>query len=517
MFLPGCKKGGFLMKRIIRCFGILILTVLAFSLLSACGKDSETAEPTPTATAAPTATTTPTATTAPSATPTVDPDDPFATAVVDYDVLTSYLGLTAGEVKDKIGKLSQYQNIGEDYISGTDSAIYFNYEVYFLYDDMIPSDSYSYVTEAILVYNRTNADKAKDFGNGLSSAMTYSQLKSTLGDALLIADSEIVGSSAFVAFCTVGGYRYAFLWDENPEKNDVLPLCTYISKTGLIWVPKLTMLPFAKDYIAENAGLLQDNGTRYIETLRGAYKDVPISMNHLLASLNLDSDNKVELYEIATYGRAPDVSGTKEVECYDYTITARFLVNGVQVTRADLVKKPITTGADDESIYTILGTLYFHGDPASISGADLYNMCDVHKAAESTVISCAELTLQRKKDSEALVKAAYYIGNEAEPVLTRRYIKNPANNEIYDDLIVGPDGTEYRIPENDTYRWGELSSVTGADVDRIHDAFSWVKLELAPDTYILHIIRSSTFTNEAHDFLLAGDCMAFILSESRPR
>jgi hypothetical protein len=197
-------------------------------------KPTENTQPSeePTPTAEPTFSPTPSPTPEPTPTPTPDSGDNIV-----YGDLTQYLGMTAGEIIDIIGKDYAYGCWEKELHYGTTGGFGFEYGVFFYFEDERDSFDLSRVVTIIQVSkseDQENQTVSQNIGNGLNSVMNGAELKNVMGNAFDGPSGPSLLDDTYVASGVYKGCRYYFQWYDDPMNEGADEI--YISKTGLSFI-----------------------------------------------------------------------------------------------------------------------------------------------------------------------------------------------------------------------------------------------------------------------------------------
>ncbi|MBR6019055.1 MAG: hypothetical protein IK055_02430, partial [Lachnospiraceae bacterium] len=444
---------------------------------------------------------------------------------VEYGDLTKYFDMTAAQVIAKINQPYEYVYYGTEFLYEDTGLIRFNDEVSFRYEDCTENfadfDKHQ-KTLIIGINNNGHAAPAKEIGNKLNSAMTYSEIKKIMGDALSGEDKLSDEYGVYMGAGCLGGYRYVFWWTQDPTKNDVAPSEIDFSKEGIGWLFSNSIKEYIKASLTENAGFwkLGEHQETLRKTLGDAYKDVPIATYDYLGSTKFDTTH-IDLYESAVYGHPVQLNATDytvgdpdpEISVFQYTVIARYRTPGGTLETYTFPQDPIVLDANGnkvtEPLYSSFSRIVWSDDvPDRYPVQDIRKTCNIPAVESSTKILEATVTRFSEDGLNETFTTAYYV-NGTEPSLTCRYICDLTNNGGRSDWhFFGPDGKE--ITDLTSFEKIEEGTETVESA-----VITWEKRKLNGAEYILHInYAHESGWSEVYDYLVVNGCIMQYFSQS---
>ncbi len=487
-----------------------------------------TAEPTPddidpavTPTAEPTAEPTSAPTAAPLTASIVDASElPALTEAenASYGDITRFLGRRASDLMGTFGNTCAYVYWGDDLVFGTTGGMSFHSGINFFFFDSAQTLDTSCAVPIINIANTNGV--GVDIGNGLNTAMTYAEIESIMGDALITSYEDLDGDG-YLAFGKFGGLQYAFYWNEAPFLSDRAPFDTYVSKDGIIWISRYNDAPsLLQNWLDENAAQLKANKSQYREDLRASFTDIPVRKGGLLATITVDGHDTLEIYDSAVYGRPlkADCTGIDNaIECYDYSVFILTITDGKAYGTRSFSYPEVTGTIGREENVDIFNELLWSNFDASDYSTHVAEICEIPASEEHPCIARAGIWRSSNYD-EAVCSFAYYLTDSTVPVISRRYIALLGNDGgSYGDCILGPDGRELTL-EGDGSSFSSmklLANGTANVSDWTERTATWETRELAPGMYIVYCGMTSVDSGYSNGYyLVIGDCFATILHES---
>lgn len=175
-------------------------------------KPTDTPTPTPSPTSTPTPIPTPSP--MPTYTPTPTPTPTFQEGgATKYGDLSSYIGMTAGEVASKVGKTYQYSSWSKNMEDGTTGGMWFDKDVLFAFSDSGKTLDMSKRVYMIQIQSNAASGIAKNIGNGLNTTMNRDKLSNKIGGSFTAYYDAMNGQNAATA--KYNGYLYSFSWNGN--------------------------------------------------------------------------------------------------------------------------------------------------------------------------------------------------------------------------------------------------------------------------------------------------------------
>ncbi len=449
----------------VKLFRLGILLILALMLITACGKEGSSDEPkaTPTAATESTGTPTPTAatpsptaeptnepTTEPTAAPTAEPTSevsatPTVSPIVKsvaYGDLTDYLGQPASALSDKFGSY-RYEYWTNDYYTGTTGGLNYDNYVQFAFSDSEAALDTNCRVNLISVAGKTTD---LDLGNGLRSGMTLAELKRAMGSALY-GPFRSIENEDYSAYGFFRGLRYCFLWNDDPAAGDAPADIIMITESGLSWFPNAVLTAAVRTYSAENAALLDTHKAQYRNELRDICREAPVQKFGSLATVSLDGDFAVELYEIAGFGynsawkgseANPEHAGVDRTkEMYTYGIAGRLFESGKLIAETGL--RSYSSGErEQDDISTTVS--WIPADDAFTNA--VCKMAGLTPASSDCLLRT--VTTETWVNSSLAIHAnACYIGDSTTPAFTGRKFTIKGNDGgFFGEHIYLADGSE---------------------------------------------------------------------------
>lgn len=266
-------------------------------------KPTEVPTPTPDVTRIPTPSATPTPDVTPTGEPSVTPTPDLSDEAIAYGDLSRFVGMKAEDVIAEIGRDYRYEYWGKGRSDGMTAGFTFDDIVYFCLTFPSVRDTLPTACEVSMVeVDDLGKDyPVLDFGGGLHSGMTYSEIRDVVRDELFgpIANSDGTQHRLFGYF---EGTNYYFTWSQSPVNNN-LPAESIILCDDLSYLPGTRILENAlAEYEEQNTAQMNSRREYYLDQLRASFKNVPVTKYALLDTVRLDEYNVVEIYEIAAYG-----------------------------------------------------------------------------------------------------------------------------------------------------------------------------------------------------------------------
>ncbi|MBQ6105513.1 MAG: hypothetical protein IJL03_06155 [Lachnospiraceae bacterium] len=283
-------------------------------------------QPTPSATPTPDITPTGEITPTPTLIPTPTPD--LTDGPVEYGDISRFIGKTAGEVIDEIGRDYRYEYWGNERDDGTTGGITFDGKVYFMFTTGKETLLMGSIVEMIETETSGHETPNINIGPGLYSGMTYSQIRDVVLDEL---SGPVPGSDGegYMVYGFFQGHLYCFTWDRSPVNNSlpVESVKLYYPNLfySLVWPGDELIKDVVAKYEAANPSMIKNHKEQYLKDLKSSFKDVPVTKTALLETVKLDEQNVVEIYEFAAYGRGAtyktEYNEEGEIESFTYTGT----------------------------------------------------------------------------------------------------------------------------------------------------------------------------------------------------
>ncbi|MBO4766032.1 MAG: PT domain-containing protein [Lachnospiraceae bacterium] len=495
---------------------LVIVLILALALITAgCSKKSNSVEPTQEpageATATPTGETTPTA--GPTADPTAAPTEipsptatPTPVVTTAYGDLSQYIGMSAGELIEKIDK---------PYV--VPDMVFYTYEGGFGHG-MITFDKTVFFALSSKA-DEVTADKAPEgyviavqiaepwkagslsLGNGFTTSMKYSELQAASGDALLFARESYPGGDApveYIAPVFKNLCKYTFTWrSEDPDKEDVIPEVILIEGRAFRQL----------NNNAELYKLALEHNTQYLADLRSSYKDVTVRKGGYLGSFKTDKGT-VEVYDSAVYGRPAEVDSNPDsatgftgkadtaLECYDYSLFFRTMSNSKCID-STYSSFPAAIGSNpSKTAIEITNRLFWYDGGEGYS--ELLKNSRITLKKTDDYYAMAGISRMDSMDYRDAVTTSYYSGKDNSLLLTYSHIDVHSNNGYSVDVAYyGPDGKQAHFGAWEDTSLELLKKLDSGEYltnDDYHGLTSagWIKYQLSKNLLILDFVSFGT-------------------------
>lgn len=448
----------------------VIILILATILIAACGRKPAEDSASGNTTATPDVTVTPgdaTPSTVPSETPAAEPTKivtptaeptkapteavtptavPTAVPAADltsYGDLTKYLDRPTAELIAALGTDPGYEYWESDYYTGTTGGLNYDNYVQFAFSDSEAALDTNCRVNLISVAGKTTD---LDLGNGLRSGMTLAELKRAMGSALY-GPFRSIENEDYSAYGFFRGLRYCFLWNDDPAAGDAPADIIMITESGLSWFPNAVLTAAVRTYSAENAALLDTHKAQYRNELRDICREAPVQKFGSLATVSLDGDFAVELYEIAGFGynsawkgseANPEHAGVDRTkEMYTYGIAGRLFESGKLIAETGL--RSYSSGEwEQDDISTTVS--WIPADDAFTNA--VCKMAGLTPASSDCLLRT--VTTETWVNSSLVIHAnACYIGDSTTPAFTGRKFTIKGNDGgFFGEHIYLADGSE---------------------------------------------------------------------------
>ncbi|MBR5712356.1 MAG: hypothetical protein IKX54_02065 [Lachnospiraceae bacterium] len=521
--------------RLIISVPVLVALLCAFTLTALTGCDSGSDSPkndskAPTATAVPTghitATEPPTAAVTPTeaATPTAAPTDsvtPTVTPVVsdriDYGDLTQYLGMKASTLIEKIGCDYEYVYRGDSSLYETSGSIHFDDFAEFLYPDCTETFDTSLETMIVRVKPNKNREIKMSIGNGLDTFMTYSQLRTALGSAIIGEPEYSSEYGAYIFSCGKGGYRYVFRWMQTAPGADERPTAIEISESGLNWVFEDMLASRMARFREGFTDSLQEHRDNMLNSLRDAYESAPVASCSFLAYIRFDDLTLVTVYEAGVYGRPLTIDektfkcGLPDptVECFQYALVAQYTDKNGKIVESVYPITTMITGDDTQRTHVTFSTVTPDTPLDDWPNPDIRELCKIDNGSKgpNERILVAHIYRDSENDSYRYGNVSYFT-EYGQPILDKTYIELTTNSGGYsqmdctfaDKTMLGENG--YPVVDKGKTKNNDCS-------------ISWEKQQVSDFTYSISLSGSVTTSDTQYDYiyLVYKGCVIVVYSE----
>ena len=460
-------------------------------------------------------------TAAPTAEPTAAPTAEPTAAPIEYGDILANFDKSSEEIIAAYNRDYRYEYWGEESQNEAEGAFTMDGQVFFAYERCGEAIDLSDYPDAVLIFNYGAETIRAGIGKGIDMSMTYSELKRAMGDELQgpVADKE----GRYYALSYYHERYYYFEWQQSPLQKDtpaaLLGIYRYYPSEIKAYIGNSIETQEVKDFLSSNETLLRDHMEQYREELRKIYKYEPVHKINLLATLDIDSHNTVEIYECAGYGCTPGyrVEQTegeglyflfngvdKTKERYDYIIMLRLLTDGQYIASTRYWEVPSLT-TYDYSKGEVSCSLFWTGDYESEANAlrEAIGIPGVQSDLAITEVAARRpVDLENYSWSENI--SALYLNDGRTPVLIETYGLYEANDGGYfSESVCTPDGTD--VKEELEMKAEGTVRIAGYDTD-------WTLYESPSGVQIIQTFTIEEVVYAYREYIVVDGCLILYFS-----